>query len=47
MNFSKNYKNIFLRKNLIQSGSKIYVREFLKHEKKLNNSIFSEELFFL
>ena len=28
------YKNIFLEKNVIQSGSKIYVNEFLKYEKK-------------
>tara|TARA_B100000686_G_C16793110_1_gene980209 strand:+ start:340 stop:2487 length:2148 start_codon:yes stop_codon:yes gene_type:complete len=26
------YKNIALKKNLIQSGSKVYVNEFLKHE---------------
>jgi len=28
------YKNIFLKKNLIQSGSKVYVNEFLKYENK-------------
>ena len=27
--YNLKYKNIFLRKNLMQSGSKIYVREFL------------------
>ena len=26
------YKNIFLKKNLVQSGSAVYVNEFLKHE---------------
>jgi len=31
--FKLNYKNIFLQKNIIQSGSKLYVKEFLKHEK--------------
>tara|TARA_Y100000590_G_scaffold246568_1_gene277039 strand:- start:2226 stop:4370 length:2145 start_codon:yes stop_codon:yes gene_type:complete len=28
------YKNIYLKKNLIQSGSKVYVNEFLKFENK-------------
>ena len=37
--FNLNYRNIFLRKNLIQSGSKIYVREFLKHEKSKPSDI--------
>ena len=32
--FNLNYKNINLKKNLIQSGSKIYVSEFLKFEKR-------------
>ena len=32
--YKLNYKNIFLKKNIIQSGSKIYVNEFLKYEKK-------------
>jgi len=32
--FKLNYKNIKLEKNIVQSGSKIYVNEFLKHEKK-------------
>ena len=32
--FNLNYKNIFLKKNIVQSGSKIYVKEFLKFEKK-------------
>ena len=30
--FNLNYKNITLKKNLVQSGSKIYVKEFLKFE---------------
>ncbi len=33
------YKNIFLKKNIMQSGSKIYVSEFLKHEKKFLSDI--------
>jgi len=37
--FNLNYKNINLKKNLIQSGSKIYVNEFLKHEKKFPSDI--------
>ena len=32
--YKLNYKNIFLKKNVIQSGSKIYVNEFLKFEKQ-------------
>ena len=31
--FNLNYKNILLKKNIIQSGSKIYVNQFLKYEK--------------
>jgi len=31
--YKLNYKNIFLKKNLIQSGSKVYVEQFLKYEK--------------
>jgi len=31
--YNLNYKNIFLKKNIIQSGSKVYVNKFLKHEK--------------
>ncbi len=31
--YKLNYKNIFLKKNIVQSGSKIYVNEFLKHER--------------
>ena len=31
--YNLNYKNIFLKKNIVQSGSKIYVNEFLKHER--------------
>ena len=30
--YKLNYKNIFLKKNIVQSGSKIYVNEFLKFE---------------
>ena len=30
--YKLNYKNIFLKKNIIQSGSRIYVNEFLKYE---------------
>ena len=37
--YKLSYKNIFLKKNLIQSGSKIYVKEFLKHEKKYPSDI--------
>ena len=29
--FKLSYKNIFLKKNLIQSGSKVYVDQFLKY----------------
>ena len=32
--YKLNYKNIFLKKNLVQSGSKIYVSQFLEYEKK-------------
>ena len=32
--YKLNYKNIFLKKNVMQSGSKIYVNEFLKFEKR-------------
>ena len=32
--YKLSYKNIYLKKNIIESGSKIYVAEFLKHEKK-------------
>ena len=31
--YNLNYKNINLNKNLVQSGSRLYVNEFLKHEK--------------
>ncbi len=37
--FNLNYKNIELKKNLIQSGSKVYVNEFLKYEKKFPSDI--------
>ena len=29
--YNLNYKNINLNKNLVQSGSRLYVNEFLKH----------------
>ena len=32
--YNLNYKNIKLDKNLVQSGSKVYVQEFLKYEQK-------------
>jgi glycosyltransferase involved in cell wall biosynthesis len=32
--YKLNYKNIYLKKNLVQSGSKIYVSQFLEYEKK-------------
>ena len=32
--YKLNYKNIFLKKSIVQSGSRIYVNEFLKYEKK-------------
>jgi hypothetical protein len=32
--FKLTYKNIDLKKNLIQSGSRLYVNEFLNFEKK-------------
>tara|TARA_Y100000590_G_scaffold216189_1_gene244953 strand:- start:1405 stop:3546 length:2142 start_codon:yes stop_codon:yes gene_type:complete len=31
--YNLSYKNIHLKKNVVQSGSKIYVSEFLKHER--------------
>ena len=37
--FSLNYENIFLKKSIVQSGSKIYVNEFLKYEKKAPSDI--------
>jgi len=37
--YNINYKNIFLKKNIIQSGSKIYVQQFLKYEKTNPSSI--------
>jgi glycosyltransferase involved in cell wall biosynthesis len=37
--FKLNYKNIFLKKNIVQSGSRIYVKEFLKYENKSPSSI--------
>ena len=32
--YKLNYENILLKKNIVQSGSKVYVNEFLKYEKK-------------
>ena len=37
--YKLNYKNIDLKKNLVQSGSKIYVNEFLKHEEQNKSDI--------
>jgi len=37
--FNLNYKNILLKKNIVQSGSKIYVNEFLKYEKNFPSDI--------
>ena len=37
--FLKRYINIPLKKSLLQSASKIYVKEFLKKEKKVNSDI--------
>ena len=37
--FNLNYKNISLKKNIVQSGSKVYVNEFLKYEKNLPSDI--------
>ena len=33
------YKNIFLKKNIIESGSKVYVYQFLKYEKETPSDI--------
>jgi len=37
--FNLKYKNIFLKKNIVQSGSKVYVNNFLKHEKEFPSDI--------
>ena len=37
--FKLTYKNIVLKKNIIQSGSKLYVNEFLKFENKLPSDL--------
>ena len=37
--YKLNYKNIFLKRNIIQSGSKVYVNEFLKFEKVSRSDI--------
>ena len=37
--FNLNYKNIILKKNIVQSGSRVYVNEFLKHEKNQPSDI--------
>ena len=35
----KNYINLNIEKKLLQSNSKLYVNEFLKHEKKINSDL--------
>ena len=37
--FLKNYVNVRLKKNIFESSSKIYVKEFLVQEKKINSDI--------
>ena len=37
--YKLSYKNIELKKNVVQSGSKLYVKEFLKFEKKNPSNI--------
>ena len=37
--FLKSYKNIPLKKNILESTSKNYVKEFLKLEEKVNSDI--------
>ena len=37
--FNLRYKNILLKKNIVQSDSKVYVNEFLKYEKKTPSDI--------
>jgi len=37
--FNLTYKNILLRKNIVQSGSRVYVNEFLKYEKNQPSDI--------
>ena len=37
--FLKNYININLKKNLLQSNSKTYIKKFLNEEKKINSDI--------
>ncbi len=37
--YKLSYKNIFLKKNIIESGSKIYVYQFLKYEKESPSDI--------
>ena len=37
--YNLSYKNIHLKKNVIQSGSKVYVSEFLKFEKQYPSDI--------
>ena len=37
--FKLSYKNIFLKKKFMESGSKYYVAEFLKHEKEYPSDI--------
>ena len=37
--YKLSYKNIYLKKNLIQSGSRVYVNEFLKYENEVPSNI--------
>ena len=37
--YKLSYKNIFLKKNLMESGSKVYVNQFLKYEKETPSDI--------
>ena len=37
--YKLSYKNIFLKKNLMESGSKVYVNQFLKYEKESPSDI--------
>ena len=37
--FNLKYKNILLKKNIVQSGSRLYVKEFLKYEKESPSDI--------
>jgi len=37
--YKLSYKNIYLKKNLIESGSRLYVQKFLKYEKESPSDI--------